>query len=358
MTNSEIVDARLFEHTLRLRRPVTTNHGLIATRQILLLALSDSKGNKGWGEAAPLHSFTNETLEESRQAILDWLADGNRNEPPALPTARAAIDGALLHLDAQAAGHPLHKRLDMTSPNSFPISILLSGRTPNEITVAAQSAIERGYTTVKVKIGFADIEDDDRMISALRHAVGPGVNIRLDVNGAWEKKNAINNLKRLEHLDIQFVEEPVSGIAALTEVRSASPIPIAADETAVSLEDVTAIIAAGAADIIVLKPSAVGGIVVAADIASRVRSAGLGLLITSLFESAVGVSHAAHLSSAIRATDLAPGLSTFSMMTNDIAKPPRLDRGHLTLDLLDGLPHLAKGVLGSSLERVDQSHLS
>ncbi|SVE29014.1 uncharacterized protein METZ01_LOCUS481868, partial [marine metagenome] len=135
---------------------------------------------------------------------------------------------------------------------------------------------------------------------------------------------------------IEFVEEPVAGVEALAAVRADSPVPIAADESATSPDGVAAVVGAGAADLVVLKPSAVGGIVVAAELAALARDAGLGVVVTSLLDGAVGVSHAAHMASAIGALDPAPGLATSALVAEDVGTPPTLEGGLLVLSGEDG----------------------
>ena len=159
MNGPEVMGARLVRRTLRLHRPVVTAHGPVGDREVLLLGLSDAEGNIGWGEAAPLPVFTPETVDEAGQAILDWL-DDDRIQPPATPTARAAVDGALLHLAARAAGLPLHQHLDPHSPSSFAVSALVTGDSPEELVATARTAVDAGHRTVKVKVGALSFEVD------------------------------------------------------------------------------------------------------------------------------------------------------------------------------------------------------
>ena len=336
MSGPEVTGARLVRRMLRLHRPVVTAHGPVGDREVLLLGLSDADGNTGWGEAAPLPGFTPETLDEAGQGILDWLDDDERIEPPATPTARAAVDGALLHLAARSAGLPLHRHLDPDSPSSFAVSALVTGESPEGLAAAGRSAVDSGHRTLKAKVGVLAFDADLRRVAALRDAVGPEVAIRLDANGASKVDEARGHLEQLAVLGIEFVEEPVTGVGALATVRADSSVPIAADETATSPEGVAAVIAAGAADLVVLKPSAVGGIVVAAELAAIAREAGLGIVITSLLDGAVGVSHAAHLASALGALDPAPGLATSALIVEDVGTPPRLEGGLLVLSGEDG----------------------
>ena len=336
MNVPDVTGARLVRRTLRMHRPVATAHGRVGDREVLLLCLSDADGNTGWGEAAPLPGFTPETVDEAGQAILDWLADDERIGPPATPTARAAVDGALLHLAARAVGLPLHLHLDPDSPSSFAVSALVAGGTPEGLAAAGRTAVGAGHRTLKAKVGALAFEVDLVRVAALRDAVGPDVAIRLDANGAWDADEVPGHLERLAGLGIEFVEEPVAGVEALAAVRADSPVPIAADESATSPDGVAAVVGAGAADLVVLKPSAVGGIVVAAELAALARDAGLGVVVTSLLDGAVGVSHAAHMASAIGALDPAPGLATSALVAEDVGTPPTLEGGLLVLSGEDG----------------------
>ena len=95
-------------------------------------------------------------------------------------------------------------------------------------------------------------------------------------------------------------------------------------------------VADGAAELRVREPSAGGGIVVAAELAAVAREAGLGVVSTSLLDGAVGVSHAAHLASAIGAIDQAPGLATSALIAEDVGTPPGHAGGNLLHSASDG----------------------
>jgi L-alanine-DL-glutamate epimerase-like enolase superfamily enzyme len=124
----------------------------------------------------------------------------------------------------------------------------------------------------------------------------------------------------------------VAGLDDLAEVRLSSPIPTAVDESARTVDDVIRAVEMGAADLVVLKPSAIGGPSEAARAAAIVRSAGLDVVVTSLLEGSVGIRAAAHLASAIGALDPAPGLATASLLAVDVDTPCLPVHGELLLD--------------------------
>ncbi len=324
----DVASIQIRRMSLPLRSPMVTAHGAIAARDVVVLRLVDAEANVGHGEAAPLAGFTSETVDEAEQALHHWADDP---ENPLPPTARAAVDGALLDLAAQAAGRPLHDLLAPGSPGVVPVSALVGGITPAEAAGAARAAIDSGHRTVKVKVAAGPFEADLARLIAVREVIGDA-RLRIDANGGWTADEAPGHLARLADLDIEFVEEPVAGLDALAGVRATSPVPVAVDESISTPVDLDRAIATGSADVVILKPSALGGPLITAAAAGTATDAGLTVVVTSLLEGSVGIRAAAHLASAIRALDPAPGLATASLLVGD-SGPPLL--------AVDGALHLS-----------------
>ena len=328
-----IAEAGVERRLLRYHSPIVTAHGTVEDRWTVLLTLVDEDGNIGMGEAAPLAGFTSDTVEAAESALRGWAADETDDgDPPASVTARAAIDSALLDLGARIAGTTVHRLLAPESPDRLAVSALATGGSPAAIATSAAAAVAAGHATVKVKVGAYGIHGDVDRVSAVRSRIGPDVRLRLDANGAWGVGEALRHLDRLAAFDIEFVEEPVAGLDDLAEVRLSSPIPTAVDESARTVDDVSRAVEMGAADLVVLKPSAIGGPLEAARAAAIVRSAGLDVVVTSLMEGSVGIRAAAHLASAIGALNPAPGLATASLLAVDVDTPCLPVHGELLLD--------------------------
>ena len=328
-----IAEAGVERRLLRYHSPIVTAHGTVEDRWTVLLTLVDEDGNIGMGEAAPLAGFTSDTVEAAESALRRWAADETDDgDSPASVTARAAIDSALLDLGARIAGTTVHRLLAPESPDRLAVSALATGGSPAAIATSAAAAVAAGHATVKVKVGIHGVHGDVDRVSAVRSRIGPDVRLRLDANGAWGVGEALRHLDRLAAFDIEFVEEPVAGLDDLAEVRLSSPIPTAVDESARTVDDVSRAVEMGAADLVVLKPSAIGGPLEAARAAAIVRSAGLDVVVTSLMEGSVGIRAAAHLASAIGALDPAPGLATASLLAVDVDTPCLPVHGKLLLD--------------------------
>ncbi len=325
----DVREIKIERTKLTYRSPINTAHGPIGHREVVVLTLTDDEGRVGVGEAAPLANFTPESVDEAELAIHRWADHGAL--PAGSPTARAAIDGALLDLAAQAACRPVHDLLAPGSSEIVPVSALVGGDTPDDLATAAAEAVASGHRTVKVKVAAGPFSADLTRLTAVRGAIGD-TRLRIDANGGWGPDEASEYLTRLADLDLELVEEPVAGLEALAEIRKTSPVPVAVDESARTIDDVRRTIALGSADLVILKPSALGGPLITAEIARVVTEAGLGLVVTSLLEGSIGIRAAAHLTTALGALDPAPGLATAALLTADSGPSLLPTEGTLVLD--------------------------
>jgi L-alanine-DL-glutamate epimerase-like enolase superfamily enzyme len=176
-------------------------------------------------------------------------------------------------------------------------------------------------------------------VEAVRRAVGPGTDLRLDANCAWSEEEALERIAALAAFDIELIEQPVpaSDVPALARVRAAARFPVAADEAVADERSALRLLEGGAADVLVLKPAALGGLRPAARIAAAARRAGAGALVTSFLDSALGVSAALHLAASLPEPALAAGLATGDLLEIDWADAPQAERGALPVPSGPGL---------------------
>ena len=118
---------------------------------------------------------------------------------------------------------------------------------------------------MKLKVGLGD---DAARLAAVRAFAGPGMEIRIDANGAWSPEEAVAHLNALEPVGIELCEEPVSGLEQIAELESQTEIPLAVDESAVQ---------PGAFDrrvcaLMCLKIARCGGVAGVIDAAGRARA--------------------------------------------------------------------------------------
>ncbi|MDJ0868478.1 MAG: o-succinylbenzoate synthase [Myxococcota bacterium] len=363
-----IASARVTAFRLPLRAPLATAHGSLEHRDGWLLELVAEDGTRGFGEAAPLpgfglesHAEAGRALEEGAFAVVGAaLGDtpATLPEPRELPpSARSAVDLALLDLAARRAALPLAHWLarglaradgHATARERVAVAALLASSNPEQAGQEARARVEEGFTTLKLKLAADDFERDHARVAAVRNAVGRGIRLRLDANGGWKEVDVPPRLRALAPLGIELIEQPVPAeeIDALARLRSAAPFPLAADESVRGEREAERLLAARAADVLVLKPAALGGLRPAARIAERARRAGRAVIVTSFLDSAVGVAGALHLAAALPEGPAA-GLATAALLRADLAAGPTPSAGTLALPRLPGLgvePRLAEGL--------------
>jgi O-succinylbenzoate synthase len=275
-------------------------------REAWLLRLGDSDGRTGVGEAVlePSDGEVAATVLEHlvREAVA--LAEGGR-----LPAAheleqhgapgralRAALDVAQFDLDEVPA-----RRL---GPDGAGVGVnaTIPSLGPAPSAEAAHQAIAAGFTTLKLKAGAErETEVLVERVRAVRAAVGPDVRLRLDVNGAWDLETATERLVAVARYGLEYVEQPLPGddAAAFAELRRRVRVPIAADEAITSLRAARAFLDAGAVDVLVVKPARVGGPVAAAEIAALAAERGVPVVVSTLFETGIGIAAALAVAAAL-----------------------------------------------------------
>jgi len=335
-----IVRARVVPLRLPLRAPLETARGRIAERRGALLVLEAEAGSRGLGEATPIEGFGLESVLIARDALavladgvlghdgaeLDALLDQAERAAPDAPAARAALDCALNDLASRAAGMPLASWLareqDGSARTRVAVSALVGEIAPDAAAAAAVRAQDAGFRCVKLKLGDgAALARDLTRVAAVREALGPGCALRLDANGAWSAAEAVRALAALARFDIELVEQPVAAgeVEALAALRGSAPVRIAADESASNARDLARVLALRAADVIVLKPAALGGLRAARRLAARARAAGCELFVTTLLDGAVSRAAALALAASLPGPLRACGLATGDLLAADLA---------------------------------------
>jgi o-succinylbenzoate synthase len=305
-----------FPYTLRLKAPLWTSRGKITSRTGWLLKIQDGDGTRGWGECCPLEGFA----------------------PPDRSAAHA-YDEAFVDLQARRAGVSVARLLgDGQAAASVAVNALLSEDDPLHAAEEAGRAAASGFRCLKLKVG-GRVRVDLERVAAVRRAVGDDLAIRVDANGAWPFEQALQAALGFEALGVELFEQPVAAgaIEDLANLRGRTRVAIAADESVTDLAGARRILEAGAADVLVLKPMRLGGLLPAAAIAQAARAAGAEVVVTSTLEGAIGRAGALHLASALGSTRLAHGLATGAQLAEDLASGLEPKDGRILLPEAPGL---------------------
>jgi O-succinylbenzoic acid--CoA ligase len=240
------------------------------------------------------------------------------------PSARFAIETALLAAVAREMGMPIASLLVPKPAVSLPCAMVVDD------PAAARRAVLSGVRTLKIKVGPTG--DVDRVIAI--HRAAPDAMLRLDANRSWPRDRVASLLRAFAELPIEFVEEPSANSFAL--LSETFPVPLALDESLAMLspEQITRALASRTLGAIVVKPTLVGGLHAATQLAAKARDAGKRVVISHALEGPIGTAACAALAVAIGERDTAVGLAPHSAL----ASWPI------------GLPHLTPATLHAALE--------
>lgn len=261
----------LTEHRVRL--PLRVPLGGALFREAVLM-----QGRAGWGEWSPLPGY-----------------------PSDPSTCRRAAE--------EAATHPWPAAVR----DLVPVNALVPAVGPDEA-----AALAAGQADVKVKVG--DARDVDR-VAAVREAIGPHGRLRVDANGAWDVDTAIAAIAALARFGVELVEQPVASLEDLAEVRRRVRVPVAADECVRSLDDARRLASLAAADALVVKVQPLGGVAATLEI---IDAAGVPAIVSSMYETSVGLAAGLALAAALDELPFACGLGTAGLFAADVVSEPLL----------------------------------
>jgi L-alanine-DL-glutamate epimerase-like enolase superfamily enzyme len=258
----------------------------------------------------------------------------NDGRPGLSSMAVSAVDVALWDLKARLLGLPLALLLGRFH-DGVPVYGSGGFTSYDDAELARQLAgwAAEGIPRVKMKVGREPARDVER-VRVAREAVGPGVELFVDANGAYRRKQALRLAGEFAELGVSWFEEPVSSddLEGLRLIRDRAPaqIEVAAGEYGYDLPYFERMLAAGAVDVLQADVTRCGGItdLLRVDALCRARSMPLSL----------------HCSPAIHAS-VGPALETLVHLEyfHDHVRIEKL--------LFDGAPQQRDGLLRPALER-------
>jgi L-fuconate dehydratase len=153
-------------------------------------------------------------------------------------------------------------RLLRTGYPAYTTSAGWLGYSDDKVVRLALEAVEAGFDHLKLKVG-ADTDDDIRRCELVRATVGPDIRISVDANQRWGVTSAIENIRRLAHVDLWWVEEPTSpdDVLGHKAIRDAvAPLRIATGEHCANRVLFKQLLSSGAVDVCQIDACRVAGV--------------------------------------------------------------------------------------------------
>ena len=298
-----------------LKTPFKTSLRTVNEIADVVVMIETDTGHVGYGSAPATAVITGETHGSIIEAISKVIApailerdiaDLNRlvrriqNSIVRNFSAKAAVEIAVYDLFGQLYEAPVYKLLG-GGDERIVTDITISVDYIEKMVEDAREAVERGFETLKVKVGKDPALDIER-IKAIYTAIEDRALIRLDANQGWTPKQAVSVLRALEEsgVRLELVEQPVSGedIDGMKYVADRVQTPVMADESSFGPREAIELITMRAADIINIKLMKTGGMSNALKIADISDVYGTECMIGCMLESSIGVAAAAHIAAA------------------------------------------------------------
>lgn len=295
-----------------LKTPFKTALRTVDRVEDIVVMLKTDTGHVGYGEAPATAVITGDTHGSIVDAIHHYIAprlvgqeiaDLNRltrlvqGAMEKNSSAKAAVEIAIYDLFGQLYGAPLYKLLGGGDP-VITTDITISVDTIDKMVADSLKAVERGFDSLKIKVG-KDIGVDIERTKAIYAAVEDRALLRLDANQGWTAKQAVYAIQELERagVKLELVEQPVKAhdLEGMRYVTERVNTPVMADESVFGPMQVIELIRMRAADIINIKLMKTGGISNAIRIADIAALHGVECMIGCMLEGSISVAAAVHV---------------------------------------------------------------
>jgi L-alanine-DL-glutamate epimerase-like enolase superfamily enzyme len=281
----------------------------------VLVRLELEDGTVGLGEAAPVPHISGETPAQvlaaedlARRVLAEApnlgayrkVSAGLAEALAPVPSALAGVEMALLDALCRRAGQSL---LDWFGGReaSLVTDITVTTGTLEHARRSAAKAERLGFRSLKVKIGGANLADDVERLLAIAE-VAPNADLLLDGNTAFSPVEALHLLRELGTIKsrVKLFEQPVprEDWSGLAEVEAKSGIPVAADESLRSRDDLTRILRTGGISVVNVKTAKLG-LIAAYDVTVTALCAGLQVMVGGMVETELSMTASACLAAGV-----------------------------------------------------------
>jgi L-alanine-DL-glutamate epimerase-like enolase superfamily enzyme len=205
----------------------TGTHAHLASDQLITRCIATCLAPLLIGEDA--RDITRLWRAIARHPALQWVGRAGITT-----LAHAAVDVALWDVKAKAAQQPLWKLLGgraREKVRAYNTDIGWLSLSDDVLLLGARSAVDQGFTGIKIKVG-SELARDLNRLTAVRNAVGAGVTLAIDGNGKWDLPTCQRFCRAAEDLDVYWFEEPLwyDDVKGHAQLARSTSIPVALGE--------------------------------------------------------------------------------------------------------------------------------
>lgn len=285
--NNSAVNLSYMKQEFPIRGEFRISRGVKTVAEVLVCRI-ESDGHVGQGECVPYKRY-NETLESvgaqlDQVNVQDLATLRERISNLDAGAARNALDCAMWDLKAKTHGKTVEQEICRAPARPIDTAVTLSLDAPERMADAARAVASRSI--IKIKLGG----DDD--IACMHAVVGnaPLSRIIIDANEGWSADRFPDMMRESARLKIALIEQPLPANHDdfLREVPH--PVPICADESVHTSDDVLSL--TGRYDYVNIKLDKTGGLTEALKMQRRARELGFGIMVGCMVGSSLAMAPA------------------------------------------------------------------
>lgn len=295
---SEVVATRVRTYPRELREHFVTALRGVSEYQVIYFEFLDESGNWHCGETVETPKITGDAhaqiLAELNFKVPELITGKDLNEAISLIRAanltgstRAAVDIAL----NGALGNGSKSGISIATDVTIPVSDI------EKLHAIVSDRVAAGFSYFKVKANLEPVSELITKLNLIKELIPSGSHIRIDANQAWDVAHTRDVLAAISKsgIVVDYLEQPTAArdFAALAQVKDFSDIPIMADESCFTPEDLDELIKLAAMDLVNLKLLKSGGLTPVRAMAKRAQDAGIGVYVGSMMEGDQSLSAAA-----------------------------------------------------------------
>ncbi len=333
-----------------------------------VVRITATGGAVGLGNIDPSPGYSMETIEDSLWLLQQTLAPAVLGMDPTnvhrvlekieplhegYHDAKAAIEMACVDLSARVAGLSVHAYLGGLMVDTVRFNAWIGILPPDEAAAETKAWQDKGFRSCKIKVG-GNIEADRDRVKAVREAVGPAFNIRIDANAGYDADTSIKLSRYVAPFNLQLYEQPVpfddlAGMARVRREANAMGLAIMADESVLDHASLINIIKADAADIVKVKVMKQGGFLNTRRMIATAEAAGIRCVVGHGF--GLGINTMAEIMCAATSKNVIEGLECVGpLKTSDDIVTQKIDMSSGSMTVPGGLG------LGVTLDEAKIAH--
>ncbi|WP_165730321.1 o-succinylbenzoate synthase [Polaribacter sp. 20A6] len=326
------------KYTLNFKNPSGTSRGILRTKETWFIILEE-KGKTGIGETGLFRGLSIDDVVNYEEKLIWACRNINKglsfllNELREFPSIQFGLEQAFLSLKSEDQ-FTLFPSEFTKGNEAIAINGLIWMGEKAFMKKQIKEKLETGFSCIKMKIGAIDFEAEIALLKSIRKEFSSEeIELRVDANGAFNPKNALEKLKRLSELEIHSIEQPLKQgqVQEMAALCANTPLPIALDEELIGIfssEDKKQVLQTIQPQFIILKPSLIGGFAGSLKWIKCAEAINTDWWITSALESNIGLNAIAQFTHTLK-SNLPQGLGTGGLFTNNFTSPLEVKNGAL-----------------------------